>query len=53
VGKKETSVRERLKGFNSIAIKFVVKVTYIAVEFIKIFIRIPIKRQRRARRDVR
>ena len=51
IGRKGRPIRGRLKGLNSIAIKFIVKVTYIAIEFIKTFIRIPIRRQRRAKRD--
>ena len=53
VGKKGRFVRGRLKGFNSIAIKFIVKIIYIAVKFIKTLIKIPIRRQRRAKRDIK
>ena len=53
MGKRGRSIKRRLKGLNSIAIKFIIKVIYIAVRFIKIFIKISIRRQRRARRDTK
>ena len=52
-GRRGRSVRGRLKGLNSIAIKLIIKVIYIAVKFIKIPIRISIRRQRRAKRNAR
>jgi len=52
-GRRERSVRGRLKGLNSVAIKLIIKVIHITVKFIKIPIRISIRRQRRARRNVR
>ena len=52
-GRRGRSVRGRLKGLNSVAIKLIVKVIHIAVEFIKISIRISIRRQRRAKRNAR
>ena len=53
MGRRGRSIKRRLKGLNSIAIKFIVKVIYITVRFIKIFIRISIRRQKRARRDIK
>ena len=53
IGKRERSVRGRLKGLNSVAIKLIIKVIHITVKFIKIFIRISIRRQRKARRNPR
>jgi len=52
-GRRGRSIRGRLKGLNSVAIKFIVKVIYIAIRFIKIPIKIFIRRRKRARRDAR
>ena len=46
---KRRFVRERLKSLNSIAIKLIVKVVYVAV---RIFIWVSIRRQRKAKRGV-
>ena len=42
IGRRERFVRGRLKGLNSVAIKFIVKVVYIAVRFVKIPIRVSV-----------
>ena len=52
-GKRGRSIRGRLKGLNSVAIKFIIKVIYIAIRFIKIPIRIFIRRRKKAKRDAR
>ena len=52
-GRRGRFVRGRLKSLNSVAIKLIIKVVYIAIKFVKIPIRISIRRQKRARRDTR
>jgi len=37
-GRRERFIRGRLKGLNSVAIKFIVKVVYITIRFVKILI---------------
>jgi len=41
-GRRERFVRGRLKGLNSVAIKFIIKVVYIAIRFVKIPIRVSV-----------
>ena len=50
VGRKGRFVRGRLKGLNSVAIKFIIKVVYITVKFVKIPIRMSVRWQKSARR---
>jgi len=42
MGRRERFIRGRLKGLNSVAIKFIVKVVYITVGFVKIPIRVSV-----------
>ena len=51
IGRRGRSIRGRLKGLNSVAIKLIIKVIYITIKFIKIPIRRSIRRWRRARRN--
>jgi hypothetical protein len=52
-GKRGRYVKGKLKGLNSVAIKFIIKVIYITIRLIKIPIRISIRRQKRAKRDIK
>ena len=44
IGKRGRFIRGRLEGLNSAAIKSIIKVVYITIEFIKMPIRISIRR---------